>query len=92
MASELAGDAHRVEIPYDDCAVDAARRKVVALAIEANTCRVARPDCICDVFWVVLQQVVVGQEQIHLGAWMRPNEGLQQCSMLEHRPSRVGRT
>ena len=59
MAPELAGDTHGVKIPYDDGAINAARGEVVALAVEAQTCRMARSDRVGDIFGVVLEEIVV---------------------------------
>lgn len=65
MSSQLPSDAHGVNVPNDHRTVDAPRREVVALAVESQTCRVAGSDGICDIFGIVLEQIIVGQEQIH---------------------------
>lgn len=59
MPPEFASHAHSVEIPYDNGAVHATRGEVIALAVEAQTCRVAGPDGVGDVLRVILQKVVV---------------------------------
>lgn len=59
MASELASDTHGVQVPYDDSAINAARREIVALVVEAQTCCMAGSDGVGDVFWVVLEEIVV---------------------------------
>lgn len=59
MAPELASDTHGVQVPYDDGAINAARREVVALVIEAQACRMARSYRVGDVFWVVLEEIIV---------------------------------
>lgn len=65
MASQLPRNAHRLEVPYGYGAVDTARCKVVALAIESQHGRMARSDGVGDALRIILQQVVVGQQQVH---------------------------
>ncbi len=68
MAPQLACHAHGVQVPDDDSTVNAAGGEVVALSIEAHTCRVAGADGVGYVFGVVLEQVVVGEKEVHLGS------------------------
>lgn len=65
MTPEFARDAHRLEVPYHNGTVNAPGGKVVALAIEAHTCRMPRPYSVGYVLGVVLKEVIVGQEEIH---------------------------
>ena len=73
MASELARHAHGLQVPDDDCAINAPRGEEVALAVEANACRVAGPDGVGDIFGVVLEEVIVGEEKIHFGVGCAEN-------------------
>ena len=66
MTPQLPRDAHGLEVPDDDGAVDATGGEVVAPTVEAQTCRVTGADRVGDVLGVVLQQVVVGEQQIHV--------------------------
>ena len=66
MASEFARHTHGVEIPDDDCAINATRGKVVAVAVEAHACRVPGPNCVGDIFRVVLKKVIVRKKKIHV--------------------------
>lgn len=86
MTSQLARDTHGVEIPYDDGAINASGGEEVALAVEAQRCRVAGADRIGDVFRVVLKQVVVREEVVHLVAVLRTI--LRGCSGWESSRSR----
>ena len=54
VPSQLARNAHGVQVPNDDGAIDATRGEVVPLAIEAHACRMARTDCVGNVLWVIL--------------------------------------
>src|SRR3569833_595824 len=85
MAPQLAGHAHGVEIPHDAGAVDAARSQVAAIAIEAQAGRVAGTDRIGDVLGVILQEVIVRQEEIHIDAVMALLSKLALRGKLEKR-------
>ena len=66
MTPELPRDAHGLEVPDDDGAVDAAGGEVVAPAVEAQACGVTGANGVGDVLGVILQQVVVGEQEIHV--------------------------
>lgn len=67
VAPQLARDTHGIEVPDDNGAIDTARGEIVAFAVEAQTGGMAGADRVGDVFGVVLQQVVLGEEKIHRG-------------------------
>lgn len=65
VPAEFPSDAHCLKIPYHDSAVDSAGSEVVPLSIKSEHGRMAGADRVCDVFRVILEQVVVGKKQIH---------------------------
>ena len=72
MTSQRGRNAHGFEVPYDDSPIDSTGGEVVALAVEAQCCRMARTDCVRDVFGVILEEVVVGEKEVHRGDKAQP--------------------
>lgn len=70
MTPQLLRHAHRLEIPHDNGAIDATRSKIIALSVETQTCRMAGADRIGDVLRIILEQVVVGEKQVHVVEFM----------------------
>ena len=75
MPFELGGNAHRLEVPYHDPTVDSTGGEVIASAIESQRCRMTRTDGVRDVLGVVLEEVVVGEKQVHGGDGTLPLAG-----------------
>lgn len=59
MSPKLARDAHGLQVPYYDRAVNAPRGEVVTVSVEAHACRMARSDSISNVLRIILEKVVV---------------------------------
>lgn len=59
MAAKFARDPHGIKVPDHNGAVDATRGEVLALLIEAQTCRMAGADSVGDVLGIVLQEVII---------------------------------
>jgi hypothetical protein len=67
MTPHLAGHAHGLEVPNHNGAIDTTRSQIVTASVEAQACCMTRANRTGDVLRIVLKEVIVREEQIHLG-------------------------
>ena len=68
MAPKLSRNAHCLEIPYYNGPIYSPGSEIIAVAIEADASRMAGPDRVRYILGVVLEEIIVGEEEVHLCA------------------------
>jgi hypothetical protein len=70
MAPQFLRYTHGLQIPDHNSTVNTTRGEVVAFPIETKACRMTGTDGVRDILRIVLEQIVVGKQQIHIGVFM----------------------